>query len=93
MIEWALPYEHKIYFNILNHPECLNVRCLPKHLKEKAEENLKPYLLLPRMQGVIDYMWAEDWSDKIPEFNQYTKRIDASRKENIRDVVPELANV
>tara|TARA_B100000212_G_scaffold130283_1_gene97687 strand:- start:885 stop:2036 length:1152 start_codon:yes stop_codon:yes gene_type:complete len=93
LIEWALPYEHKIYFNILNHPECLNVRCLPKHLKEKAEENLKPYLLLPRMQGVIDYMWAEDWSDKIPEFNQYTKRIDASRKENIRDVVPELANV
>ena len=45
------------------------------------------------MQGVIDYMWAEDWSHKLPEFTKYTKRIDSSRKENIKDVVPELANV
>ena len=93
LIEWALPYENKIYFNILNHPEYLNIRCLPKNLKAKVEQNLSPYLLLPRMQGVIDYMWAEDWSDKLPEFTKYTKRIDSSRKENIKDVVPELANV
>ena len=83
----------KIYFNILNHPEYLNIRCLPKDLKINVEKNLQPYLLLPRVKGIIDYMWAEDWSDKLPQFVKYTKELDASRNESIKDVVPELANV
>ena len=93
LIEWALPYKHKIYFNILNHPEYLNIRCLPKDLKINVEKNLQPYLLLPRVKGIIDYIWAEDWSDKLPQFVKYTKELDASRNESIKDVVPELANV
>lgn len=90
LIEWALPYEHKIYFNILNHPEYLNIRCLPKDLKNLAALRLRPYIDLPKVQGIIDYMWAEDWSNKLDAFKKYTAKLDESRNQNLVDVVPEL---
>jgi MoaA/NifB/PqqE/SkfB family radical SAM enzyme len=91
LIEWALPYEHKIYFNILNHPEYLNIRCLPMQLKNLAQIRLAQYTDLPKVQSVIDYMWKEDWSDKLPQFYEYTKKLDESRGESLSTIVPELA--
>jgi hypothetical protein len=90
LIEWALPFEHKIYFNILNHPEYLNIRCLPAQLKNLAQERLQQYIHLPKVQGIIDYMWKEDWSDKLDAFYDYTDKLDKSRKQNLYDIVPEL---
>lgn len=90
LISWALPYGHKIYFNILNHPEYLNIRCLPMQLKNLAQLRLQPYLNLPRVQGILDYMWKEDWSDKLPKFYEYTEKLDENRKQNLFDIVPEL---
>jgi molybdenum cofactor biosynthesis enzyme MoaA len=90
LIDWASPYNHRIYFNILNHPEELNIRVLPKELKELAEKRLTPYLNLEKVQGIIDYMWAEDWSDKMSKFIFYTKELDKSRNESLCDIVPEL---
>ena len=90
-IEWAKPYNVKIYFNILNHPEELNIRVLPKHLKEEAEKRLQPYLNLEKVSGIIKYMWAEDWHDKYySKFINYTKALDKSRKQNILDYVEEF---
>jgi len=89
-IEWALPYEHKIYFNILNHPEQLNIRVLPPELKDKAFENLMPYLDTPKVKGIIDYMYAEDWSDKFDKFIDYTFQLDKSRKQSLIHIVPEF---
>ena len=89
-IEWAKPYNVKIYFNILNHPEELNIRVLPNHLKEEAEKRLQPYLNLEKVSGIIKYMWAEDWHERWPDLVKYTTTLDASRKENIKDVVPEV---
>jgi len=91
LIEWALPYGHKIYFNILNHPEYLNIRCLPIQLKNLAQIRLAQYTDLPKVQSIIDYMWKEDWSDKLPQFYKYTQELDNSRNENLFDIVPELA--
>ena len=91
LIEWALPYEHKIYFNILNHPEYLNIRCLPMQLKNLAQIRLAQYTDLPKVQSIIDYMWKEDWSDKLPQFYEYTKKLDESRGESLSTIVPELA--
>jgi len=91
LIEWALPYKHKIYFNILNHPEYLNIRCLPEELKGLAQKKLKPYLDLPKVKGIIDYMWAEDWSRKLDAFKEYTVNLDKSRNQKLADVVPELS--
>jgi MoaA/NifB/PqqE/SkfB family radical SAM enzyme len=90
LIEWALPFEHKIYFNILNHPEYLNIRCLPAQLKDLAQERLQEYTHLPKVQGIIDYMWKEDWSDKLDAFYDYTDKLDKSRKQNLYDIVPEF---
>ena len=90
LIDWAEPYGHKIYFNILNHPEYLNIRCLPKELKTQANIMLCRYKHLEKVQGIIDYMYAEDWSDKLPQFYEYTAQLDKSRNENLFDILPEL---
>jgi len=90
LIEWAEPYGYKIYFNILNHPECLNIRVIDQKLKEQVSERLTRYTYLDRVQGVIDYMNSEDWSHLYPEFVRYTEVLDESRDENGRDLLPEL---
>lgn len=90
LIEWALPYGHKIYFNILNHPEELNIRVLPDNLKELAVQRLTPYLHLDKVQGIVDYMMSENWNDKYDRFLEYTDALDKSRNENLSDIVPEL---
>jgi hypothetical protein len=92
LIEWALPYNVKIYFNILNHPDELNIRVLPKELKILAEERLQSYLYLEKVEGIIKYMWAEDWSNKLDKFISYTNALDKSRDERLIDIVPEFKN-
>jgi len=90
LLEWAVPYGHKIYFNILNHPDQLNIRVLPEHLKQLAAERLQSYLHLEKVQGIIDYMMSEDWSNKLSVFYKYTNELDKSRNENLFDIIPEL---
>ena len=90
LLEWAVPYGHKIYFNILNHPDQLNIRVLPEHLKQLAAERLQSYLHLEKVQGIIDYMNSEDWSNKLSAFYKYTSELDRSRNENLFDIIPEL---
>lgn len=80
-----------IYFNILNHPEYLNIRSLPLELKELAKRRLQPYLKINKVQGIIDYMFAEDWNSKYwTKFKYYTLTLDKSREESIIDNVKEL---
>lgn len=91
-IEWALPYNIKIYFNILNHPEELNIRVLPKDLKLKVEERLQSYLHVEKVKGIIDYMNSEDWSHMLNQFYHYTEQLDRSRNEKLTDIIPEFKN-
>ena len=79
-----------IYLNILDHPEYLNIRVMPAELKQLAIERLQPYLHIKKVQSVIDYMMAEDWSNRWPEFIKYTATLDNSRSESIAVLVPEL---
>jgi MoaA/NifB/PqqE/SkfB family radical SAM enzyme len=90
LINWAEPYGHKIYFNILNHPEELNIRVLPKHLKTLAVSRLTPYLHMEKIQGIIDYMCFEDWNHMYKKFLNYTKILDASRDESLFYIVKEF---
>lgn len=89
-IEWAKPYGHKIYFNILNHPDVLNIRVLPSNLKKLAKNKLEKHLDIEKVQGIIDYMMAEDWSHKLPEFYEYTHKLDKSRDEDLSKIVGEF---
>jgi organic radical activating enzyme len=81
--------ELPIYYNILNHPNCLNIRVLPKDLKELAKDRLAPYINRPKISSIIDYMMAEDWQHEWPNLIKYTKALDVSRNEDITAVVPE----
>ena len=89
-LDWAEPFGHKIYLNILNHPEELNIRVLPQELKVQVTETLSKYIHIPKVQGAINYMNAENWVDKLPKFYYYTKQLDQSRDQNFYDVLPEF---
>lgn len=90
LIEWALPYNVKIYFNILNHPNWLNIRVLPIHLKKYVEKNLQKYYDLHKVKGIVDYMNAEQWVEYLPTFYKNTDILDKSRNENLQSIVKEL---
>lgn len=90
LIQWSLPHQTRIFFNILNHPEELNIRVLPEHIKTIVADNLKPYINMERVSGIIDYMEKEDWSDKLPRFYEYTSILDQSRDQSCKELIPEL---
>ena len=92
LIDWAQPYNFKIYFNILNHPDWLNIRVLPQPLKIRVEEMLKDYYHLPKVKGIVDYMNAEDWSNLLDTFFDKTHKLDLSRTESLKSLVPEFYN-
>ena len=85
-------------------PSYLNVRVLPKHLKDKVSANIdyfchrqtrnqefvnNPYGL-KRWQGLVQYMNQADWSDKIPTLLDYLETTDTQRGTDFRKVFPEL---
>lgn len=84
---------NNVFFNILDHPTCLNIKVLPNQLKELAKDRLQPYLHLPRVQGIIDYMLSEDLSVHLDEFKKYTIALDNSRNESILILVPEMKDI
>ncbi len=80
------------YLNILNHPQCLNIRTLPLDLKNKAKESLEDWNDQIEVQEVISYMFKEDWTARyLSEFIDYTRAIDETRKENILSLIPEFS--
>ena len=93
LIEWVLLKKCKIYFNILNHPDWLNIRVLPVDLKKVVVNNLKIYYYVPKVKGIIDYMLVEDWIDKLEDFCSYTKKLDHSRNESLENLIPEFKDV
>ena len=94
LIEWGLSAgiePKQFYFNILNHPECMNIRSLPIALKNLAELKLQPYMEIPKVQDIIRYMWAEDWHEKRwGEFVAYNTKIDELQRGELLDVCPEF---
>ena len=83
--------DDQIYLNILNHPECMNIRSLPIALKNLAQLRLQDYLDIPKVQDVIKYMWSEDWHQKRwQEFLAFNARTDDLQKGNLLEVCPEF---
>ena len=82
-----------VFFNILDRPDYLNIRILPNLLKQLVQERLEPWVGHPdleQLQGVLDYMWSENWYDKWPEFVSHTHQLDAMRSQSLEDVAPEF---
>lgn len=85
-------------------PSYLNVRVLPKHLKDKVSATIdyfchrqmrnqefvnNPYGL-KRWQGLVQYMNQADWSDKLPTLLDYLEVTDQQRGTDFRKIFPEL---
>tara|TARA_B100000424_G_C22944458_1_gene502641 strand:+ start:791 stop:1975 length:1185 start_codon:yes stop_codon:yes gene_type:complete len=94
LLDWLFSKNIKnIYFNILNHPEYLNIRVLPKNLKVQATKNLTKYTHIEKINGVIDYMNKEDKSYALNKFQNYTLELDRNRKENCKKILPEIGSL
>jgi len=90
---------HLVYF-----PSYLNVRVLPQELKLFTKQKLETFIDRQKFNndwnnspmgkrrwlGLVDYMMAEDWSDKLPQTIDYLETIDKSRGTDFRKTFPEL---
>lgn len=88
-------------------PSYLNVRVLPKHIKDKVsasvdyfctrqsrnEEFMQNPYGYKRWQGLAQYMNAEDWSHKLPTTVDYLETCDSTRGTDFRKVFPELKDL
>ena len=77
---------------------------MPKHLKDKVAESVdyfchrrmrdeefvnNPYGL-KRWQGLVQYMYQEDWTNKIPMLLEYLTVTDQQRDTDFKKVFPDL---
>ena len=88
-------------------PSYLNVRVLPKHLKDKVIKNVeyfcsrrvtdREFMTNPygvkRWQGLVQYMMSEDWTNKLPMLEDYLTVTDAQRGTDFRKTFPELTDL
>lgn len=79
------------YLNILNHPECLNIRCLPLQLKQEAKERLADWSEHEEVSKIFKYMFKEDLHrTKFFEFQNYTQKLDKIRGQNLFELNSEF---
>jgi len=90
-----------IITHLLHNPNHLNIQVLPNHIKDnikdcytdwinKFEGNLHAIEIL---QTTLNFMYADDKSENLPEFVKFTKFLDQSRGQNLKDVVPQLSEL
>jgi sulfatase maturation enzyme AslB (radical SAM superfamily) len=103
LFDYLKDYNYFPYLNILNHPDYLNIRTLTPELKKEAFQRINAWTMnnqawidnnehdISKLEGVIDYMYAEDWTKHQKRFSEYTKELDKSRNQSILDTVPEYA--
>ena len=91
-----------ITHHVAHGPKRTNVRILPKPMKEQLEayfnswksiyaqefDELREEKACKILDSVLQYTLAEDYTDKLPEFIQFTKYLDKSRNQSIVNVVP-----
>jgi|TARA_R110000851_G_scaffold24755_3_gene71488 MoaA/NifB/PqqE/SkfB family radical SAM enzyme len=95
LFDYLEPLKLPVYLNILNHPEELNIRVLPEHLKDQAALYLEKHydLVIRKKDKIADYMYKEDWSHLLPKFKNYTDTLDKSREESIYNLIEEFRHV
>lgn len=91
--------------HVAHHPQHLNIRILPKNLKNDLETYYKQWIdkfnndaqlsneekvsAYKILSGIIKYATSEDWSLHMPEFIRYTKYLDKERNQSILSIVPQ----
>ena len=63
-------------------------------IKEKLPEEWREADYgIKRLQGMINFMMSEDWSRRIPEFQEYIILNDQVRRTNFRNTFFEMAEL
>ena len=88
-----------------NYPKCLDMRNLPKNIRDEAIKRLEDWLAsskyfvddernLATVQGLIkalgDDNVNEDASEQMSLFKEYTKLLDKKREQSLEDSAPDL---
>jgi len=77
-------------------PSKMQARILPQEMKEEVDEKYHRLLtgddgqLRGKFGSVLDFMWGEDCTQKIPLFIEDTEKLDKIRGENVWETFPEL---
>lgn len=93
---------HLVYF-----PSYLNIRVLPNHIKNIAEKRINDFIDSQleniefnnqsfgkqRWQGIIKYMYQEDWSNKLYSTLEYLNICDSNRGTNFREIFRDLRSL
>ena len=87
-------------------PSHMNVKVLPKIIKDRAADNIEKFIATQtdkefienpygkqRWQGLVNYMYSEDWTDKLPATLEYLTSCDKTRNTNFRNIFPELGEL
>lgn len=84
------------HINPLVSPTKMQARTLTEEMKEKVDAKYRRLLtgedgkLRGKFASVLDFMWAEDCTHKIPLFIKDTEKLDEIRGESVWETFPEL---
>ena len=48
---------------------------------------------IKRLEGMISFMRSEDWSNRMPEFQEYITLMDSVRKTNFKNIFPDMKDL
>jgi len=89
------------------HPAMLNIKVFPLRFKKKIAKKFEafddcyrhlhpryqePYGL-PRIRNFVKFMFSEDWSVRLPEFQEYITKMDEIRGTRFTETFPEMAEL
>jgi len=102
LILWCKKNGFNYYGNILNGPERVNLKCLPKDCKKQIVELYKRFVIknknilsphdLSQIKSWLSYMNGGDLSALLPEFKREQTRLDLLRNESFESIYPEYAS-
>lgn len=111
-----------INYHFVYHPPHLNVKVLPKHIKQRCREKFEQFYPwweenwgkgipswyagqveystwrnadygIKRLQGMIDFMESEDWSQRLPETKEFLKLCDTQRSLSFEETFVEIKDM
>jgi MoaA/NifB/PqqE/SkfB family radical SAM enzyme len=90
-----------IITHVLNTPSQLNIQILPKHIKDKIQDHYNIWInkfqgnqyAIEILKTTIDFMYADDQSQYLDEFVKFTKFLDQSRGQDLKESIPELSEL
>ncbi len=86
-----------VHPGLVHWPQYLNIKVLPKEYKKAVTEEFgrlrdeigdEPF---DKYEGIVNFMNSQDWTDKIPQFNDYVRVLDKTRGTDFYSVFPDLS--